>query len=172
MTSGVTCGRACYAAPGGFTATSAVHSKKKTTFLQRKTKKSSLGTSDKQVAAGKNQPSALCLPFPQHLKAFLVLDMSHWKSPLSSDALPPGLFFRTPFDATFERPTTESVLSLSGTTLPYSLGNNKKKGKEGAYFRQQARPLLMGRFAKSPSSREHHSHLRGWDINSPSCVCS
>lgn len=92
-------GQACYAAPGGFTATSVVHSKKKH-FFTEKTQKSTLDTSDKQVVAGKIQPSTLCLPFPQHLKAFLVLDMSHWKSPLSNDALPPGLFFQTPFDAT------------------------------------------------------------------------
>jgi len=75
LTSAGTSGQACYAAPGGFTATSAVHSKKKH-FITEKNQKSTLGTSDKQAAAGKNQPSALCLPFPQHFQAFLVLDES------------------------------------------------------------------------------------------------
>lgn len=65
---------------------------------------------DKQVAAAKNQPGTLRLPLLQHLKAFLVLDVSHWKSPLSSDALPLGLFFQTPFDATLS--VTPKSMSL------------------------------------------------------------
>lgn len=48
------------------------------------------------MTAGKNQPSTLRLPFPQHLKAFLVLDVGHWKSPLLSETLPLGLLFQTP----------------------------------------------------------------------------
>lgn len=65
---------------------------------------------DKKVAAGKKQSGTLRLPFLQHLKAFLVLDVSHWKSPLSSDALPLGLFFQTLFDATLS--TTPKSMSL------------------------------------------------------------
>ena len=128
LTTGVTFGQACYAAPGGFTTTSVVHSKKKH-FFTEKNQKSTLGTSDKQVAAGKNQPSTLRLPFPQHLKAFLVLEMSHWKSPLSSDALPPGLFFQTPFDAASSA-TPQSpylVFPLPQCTEVWGIRGNKVK---------------------------------------------
>lgn len=86
------------AAPSSFAVESVVHLKKKH-FFQRKNKiyaKLQM-MSDKQVTAGKKHPGTFRLPFPQHLKAFLVLDMSHWKSPLSSDALPLGLFFHTSF---------------------------------------------------------------------------
>lgn len=172
LTSGVTFGQACYAPPGGFTATSEVHSKKKH-FFTEKNQKSTLGTSDKQVAAGKKQPGAICLPFPQHLKAFLVLDMSHWKSPLSSDALPLGLFFQTPFDAALSI-TPQSlhlVLPVPQRSILWEIRGRKVK-RAPILGSKCTCCWLMGRFARSPSSKEHQSHLHGLDINSPRCVCS